>query len=434
VPASRSQGPRASSSNVHTEDRSMLRQIGDQNLSKVFAKILTNDEGGISRSQLARETGLSQATVTKAVKDLLGRDLLVEFDQEKVTRGGRPAIPLRVKKNRIHAIGIWIMGVSGADSGPYSKGKLVGVVTNLAAEIVERVEHPLEPQSLKEPDVLINKIVDLINQLGGKRRREIIGVGAALGGHIHRVNGEGEVRTAANLGWDNIPLGRLLRERTSFPRIVVENDVNALAIYEQWFGQGRDIDWFTVIWVGAGIGCGLVLNGELVHGGTGGAGELGHVVVEPKGEVCERCGGYGCLRTVASIAAILKAIRVQRSDISDVRGIIGAAKNRDKVVEEALERAGEALGRALSMVINIVNPIRVILSGPGVVPSERPGRDPVLFSDQFMDVMDATLRRHTFSNLYHDCKVLTRTYTDDQGAQGAASTVLRDFIAYPLGT
>ena len=212
-----------------------------------------------------------------------------------------------------------------------------------------------------------------------------MGIGIGVGGHVDgRV---GIVRESPILGWHDVPLGELVEAAVGLPA-VVENDVNALAVAEQWFGAGRDVDWFAVVTVGAGVGCGLVLDGTLVHGATGAAGELGHVTIDPAGAPCS-CGKRGCVETIATDGADPgRDPRRRRAGRREHDGRRRLAREGDAHCRAAFARAGDALGQAVALVANLVNPQRVVLSGEGIAAS-----------DLMLDALRASLARHAFSSV-----------------------------------
>jgi len=200
---------------------------------------------------------------------------------------------------------------------------------------------------------------------------------------------------------------------------VVENDVNALAVAEQWFGAGRDVDWFAVVTVGAGVGCGLVLDGGLVHGASGAAGELGHATIDPAGDLCT-CGKRGCVETIATDAAILTAIRAAGGPaVESMTAAAGLAREGDDHCRAAFARAGDALGQAVALLANLVNPQRVVLSGEGIAAS-----------DLMLDALRASLTRHAFSSVA-DVEIVTRPLADETWARGAATTVVQRLVSRP---
>ncbi|MBV9689362.1 MAG: ROK family protein [Ktedonobacteraceae bacterium] len=181
-------------------------------------------------------------------------------------------------------------------------------------------------------------------------------------------------------GWERIDIREYLEHRLKkkIP-IYLDNDANMGALGESRYGAGRDIANLVYVKVGMGIGAGLILNGQLYHG-TGSAGELGHLVVEEKGEVCN-CGNQGCLETVAAEPAIVKdaceglSLRASfpgstqipalagRIDKVNIAEVIEAANNSDKASQAALKRAGAWIGRALGAVINLISPAMILVDG-----------------------------------------------------------------------
>jgi predicted NBD/HSP70 family sugar kinase/biotin operon repressor len=371
--------------------------------AQVFALILT--KGPLSRSDVSRLTGLSQATITKAVKPMIASGYVIE-EQERAQGPGRPVIPLRASSDSHYVVGFKL-----------TAHELVGVVTNPQAEVLVSAHRSLEQPA---PEQAVGAIADLTEELLGARprfRARAEGLGVGLGGHVDERSGT--LRYSPLLGWRDVPLARMLEEATGLPT-VVENDVNALAVAEQWFGAGKDVPNFAVVTVGAGVGCGLVLDNDLFLGATGMAGELGHVAVVPDGEPC-RCGNRGCLETVASDDAILKAVRAGGARAATIAEAAALAREGDAAARRAFARAGEALGRGIAALLNLVNPARIVLSGEGVVAS-----------DLLLESLRLSLERHAFSSVAGDCEIVTRPLADETWARGAAANVLRHLIAGPV--
>ena len=130
----------------------------------------------------------------------------------------------------------------------------------------------------------------------------LMGVGVGLAGIVD--SAQGLVRQSPFFGWTDVPLRELIQDRVNVP-VYLDNDVNTLAFAEKWFGAGRGIDNFLVVTFGRGIGLGIVVNGQFLHGARGSAGEFGHTVIQPGGELCA-CGKRGCLEMYASEPAMLR--------------------------------------------------------------------------------------------------------------------------------
>ena len=370
--------------------------------ARVFAAVLT--KGPLSRRDIARLTGLSQSTITKAVKPLLEAGYVVEEPTD--ARGpGRPAVPLRVSGNRHYVVGVKI--------APH---EAIGVVTSPNAEVLGSARVALPSAGV---DDVVQTVAGLVSELRASRAEyaeHVDALGVALGGHVDgRI---GVLRYSPIFGWRDVPLAELLRAATGLPT-VVENDVNALAVAEQLFDAGRDVASFAVVTVGAGVGCGFVVDHELVHGSSGMAGEIGHVVVDPEGEAC-RCGNRGCLETIAADGAILAAIRRSGGPaLNNVGEAAVLARQGDEAAREAFSRAGTMLGRAIATLVNILDPSLVVLSGEGVAAS-----------DLLMDSLREELAARTFAEA--EPELVTRPLGDEMWARGAAANVLRHLISGPL--
>ena len=377
--------------------------VSDRAAADVFTAILSR--GPVSRRDVARLTGLSQSTITKAVKPMLAAGYLME-EREEAQGRGRPANPLRVSADRHYALGIKL-----------SPHEIVAVVVNPRAEVLASTRRGLPGRSV---DQVTSEIGSVVGELLGSQpefQARVEGLGLAVGG---LVDAQGTLRYSPLLGWRDVPLASMLEAATGL-YTVVENDVNTLAVEEQLFGAGRGVSTFAVVTVGAGVGCGLVVHGELVHGSGGMAGEIGHIAIDHEGELCA-CGNRGCLETIASDKAILGSIaRDGGPFLTSIGEAALLAREGDEKARAAFARAGEALGRALAMLANIVNPSRVVLSGEGVVAS-----------DLMMDHLAEALDRHTFANFAGIPEIVTRPLSDEMWAKGAAVNVLRHVIGQPL--
>jgi len=241
----------------------------------------------------------------------------------------------------------------------------------------------------------------------------VSGLGVSIGGHV---DGEaGSVRFSPDLGWTGeVRLAELVKHETGFDVVVVENDVNVLVDAEQWSGTGGRYRRFGVVKIGSGIGCGLSLHRGLERGATGAAGELGHVPYLGQGRTCV-CGNRGCLQTEASGNAILQTIQESgRQDISAIDLAADYARGGDEFVRMAFERAGEALGIGLAILLNLVNLEAVILCGDAALLKYEP----------YVGAARAVLYAHAFSTTAEDCELLVEARTEELEARGAASMAL----------
>lgn len=376
----------------------------EHHLGAVFEAVLTR--GPLSRRDAARLTGLSAASVTKLVKPMISHGYLIENVREAGVPG-RPQIPLQVDASRHHAVGIKLMD-----------GEIVGVVADLHAEV--QSSHRMKYRDTTPEGVLsaIDEMTGILLQRTPVERERLLGIGIGLGGHVNGATGV--VVESPFLGWRDVPLRQLVADRMNLP-VVIENDVNTLAVAEQWFGAGSSFPSFALVTIGVGVGCALVLDGQLWRGVSGAAGEFGHMVVDPEGPECH-CGKKGCLEAVVGDAAIAGAMSAAAGRrITKVSQVVVRAHAGDLDAQQVFTQAGLALGRAIAALLNLLNPPLVILSGEGITAS-----------DLFIDALRAELDRDAFSTTAGDCTVLVRPLPDETWARGAAATMLRHGVLRSL--
>lgn len=226
------------------------------------------------------------------------------------------------------------------------------------------------PTAAEYADEVCKNLLPLIIANGGVDKIRGIGVGAPNGNYY-----TGTIEFAPNLPWKGIlPLAAMFEERLGIPTALT-NDANAAAIGEMTYGAARGMKDFIMITLGTGVGSGIVINGQLVYGHDGFAGELGHVVVDPAGRQCG-CGRKGCLETYCSATGVARTAReflVARSEPSLLRNIpseeiqskdvYDAAVKGDKLALEIFEFTGKVLGTALANFVAFSSPEAIILFG-----------------------------------------------------------------------
>jgi glucokinase len=239
------------------------------------------------------------------------------------------------------------------------------------------------------------------------------------------VDAQGQlIRVAPNLHWHNVPLAKLLTRRLQIP-VVAVNDVQAGTMAVKEFGAGRGLRDFVCMFIGTGIGGGLVLRGELYNGAAGMAGEIGHMVVVARGGPRCGCGNRGCLEAVASRTAIVGRVvatmdkgrksvvrELCDGDLSRVRSRILAEAYRkgDKVVTEIIHDASEYIGIGAANLINILNPQAVILGG-GVIEA---------LGNRMLPRITKAAIAHTISASPDRVRIKDSGLGDDAGILGAA--------------
>lgn len=203
---------------------------------------------------------------------------------------------------------------------------------------------------------------------------DVLGIGVCSPGPLERETGL--VLFAPNLGWKNVYLGPILQEKTGITTYV-ENDANAAALAEKWFGAGRGVENMVYITVSTGVGSGIIINDRLYAGTHGTAGEVGHIVIEGDGPLCG-CGQRGCLESLASGTAIARMAKeaLQAGAESVIRDLVEgdldaisakvvgeAAKQGDKVAQEVLDKAFYYLSLGVVNVLNLFDPEVVVIGG-----------------------------------------------------------------------
>jgi glucokinase len=241
----------------------------------------------------------------------------------------------------------------------------------------------------------------------------------------------GVITDSPNLpGWHNIPLVDLISQQLAVP-VWLENDANAAALAEHRLGAGRGSRHMILVTIGTGIGGGLILDGRLYHGASGGAGEIGHMVVEPQGRVCG-CGRRGCLEAMASggalnatareIAAAAPAgavARIARREAvePDARILDEASESGDPTARAAIERAGTYLGAGLTNLVNVFNPEVIVIGGS------------VRKSALYLETAIAVLQRDAFAQHRKDVRIVEAALGDEAPAIGAALLALDNLAA-----
>lgn len=314
------------------------------------------DHESISRAEIARITGLTRATVSSIVSSFLDEDLLKRVGRGE-SIGGKAPVLLSLIADARYLIGINL-----------KQDKFVGAIINLRGEIKEEIAFSLGENDGQDAVDLIYQILD---HLLAKDWTPVVGVGVAAPGLINTK--EGVVISAVNLAWQDLPLAQLIRQRYQLP-VAILNDSQAAAIGEYVYGHEHKANKnLIVVSVRHGIGAGILIDGKLFQGDGGGAGEIGHVVVQKDGIPC-RCGKAGCLETVASSRAIVR--RAQElvpnsptSTLSKLRteitfeSVTEAFFSGDALAVEIIAEAGRYLGASVANLISILNIHNIILTG-----------------------------------------------------------------------
>jgi len=336
-------------------DHSKMREM---NLALILAYL--REEGTLSRSQLAKLTGLTKATVSSLVKELIERRFVREIGLASPVIG-RPSMGLELNPEAGLIIGAEI----GVDF-------ISVILTNFCAEILYRETiSTLDLQG--DQSAILAKAIALLRKTVGQAHalgNNLLGIGLGVPGLVDASSGV--LLFAPNLKWKDVPLRELLESEFPYP-VFVENEANMAALGESYFGAGQDAGFVLYVSAGVGMGGGIVINKQLLQGSSGFAGEIGHMTIEPAGKRCN-CGNTGCWETLVSQSAVFQRIqeaaaagmatvlkdRLDRLVFADV---VDAARQGDPAVLAALKETGSHLGIGIANLVNALNPEIVIFGG-----------------------------------------------------------------------
>ncbi|QKV98082.1 ROK family transcriptional regulator [Streptomyces sp. NA02950] len=329
-----------------------------RNLSLVLHTVAAR--GPLSRAAVAGEVGLTRAAVSTLVDELIRDGQLVELGPSWPGTVGRPGSALQLNERGPAGLGAEI----GVD-------RLAVCAVDLRGRIRARTEIAAANRD-RAPEPVLGQLADLVRQVAADAEGaglRPVGLTVAVPGLVARESSL--VVRAPNLGWEGVDIGPGLRAELPGLPLTVGNEANVGALAELWRG-GHDPVPRDFVHVSAeiGIGAAVVLDGQLLRGTHGFAGELGHVPVRPEGPECP-CGGRGCLERYAGEEAVLRAsgLSPEQADAEHpgpggrIALLAVRAAAGDRRVRRALREAGAALGIALAGTVNLLDPQKVVLGG-----------------------------------------------------------------------
>lgn len=370
----------------------------------------------ISRTDIAKITRLSGATVTKFIDNLIQTGLVRE-DGYSVSEGGRRPTLLKLVPEAGFVVGIDL----GASN-------LRAVVVNLEAEIVAKIVKKTSPNEGREKVFkrMIETVYEVIDA-SGVDKDKIKGIGIGISGVIDHQRGV--CLFCPNIkGWENVPVKKLVTEKFGF-EVSVDDSSRTAALAEHWCGLAPKVNNFIFVDVGVGVGSGIFANGQLYRGSRGTAGELGHITINKNGPRC-RCGNRGCLETLVSGPAIARRTRkrLEEGVVSLIEKMSGgdftritpeivaeAARKGDKLAFNIMEETGKYLGIGIANAVNLFNPELVIVGG-GISRAGAP----------FLDTVKRTVKARALHTALTSVDIKLSELGDTTAAQGAAILVLED--------
>lgn len=367
--------------------------------------------GPVTRLELSQSCGLSPATITNIVSELLLEGVVIESGMEE-SQGGRPRTILSINPEYGFLIGI--------DLG---ETHIQLVLLDLSFRPRDSLYQPLTAKTI---ETVVEQIVAGVQSLLKRTALSsdtVIGVGIGVPGVVR--HSEQVMVSAAGWGWQDVPLVALLKQQLDMP-IYVDNGAKAMAQAEMWFGAGRGDEDLAVLLIGTGVGAGVITRGQLYRGNTNSAGEWGHTVIELNGRPC-RCGSRGCLEAYVGAPHIIERLRgvapqshlLQEEDqVLVIPSIIKASRGHNTAAAWVMDETIQYLSAGIANLVNMFNPQVVVIGGwVGLQ-----------LGTHFLPQIQRITGRYALRQPFNDTTITLSQLGKDAIAMGAASLVLEGFF------
>ena len=385
---------------IHTAHFGTMRAINRQ-----IVLNYVRDRGPISRAEMARRTALQRSTISEIVDSLLVEGLIEEVGAGRST-GGRCPTLLALRASGAAALGI--------DIGP---ARTTVAACDLAGCVLEREEFETD----HDFEQTLRRAATAACRLLGRNPGQIEGLGVSLPGLVD--TSTGKLIYVPYFNWRDLDVARTLGAATGL-KVAVDNDANAAALAELWFGraevsEARD---FIMVFIAEGVGTGLIFDRQIYRGEGGVAGEFGHMVIGERAPVQCSCGGYDCWEAFASGRAAVERYARLVPDAWSARDLsfaqlIDRALDGEEAAREALRETARYLGKGISNLVVGFSPEVVIVGGAITRAWE-------LVSDILADAVKRSVRRDLPA-----ARITPSTIGDEASLMGALSLVLADKFA-----
>ena len=322
-------------------------------------------QGRISRSEITSITGWSKAKASQEIRSLVNKGFLVEIG-EGVSQGGRKPGLLRINTQLGYIVGIDIGAIN-----------LQIAMADVTGSVVQQRSEPTDVHL--RPESVLGRCSELITEMAIAQEvtpGQILGIGVGVPGPVDFAQG---VLVAPPLmpKWENFRIRGFFKEAFPSAFVVVDNDVNIMALGEQRAGDGANVDHFIFIKIGTGIGAGIISNGKIHRGSDGSAGDIGHICVDKKGPLCT-CGNIGCLEAMSAGPAIVsKAMEAAQNGTSPIlskmlklnggnlqaEDVNAACREGDQAALDIIRDSGHMVGDVLAGLVNFFNPSHIFIGG-----------------------------------------------------------------------
>lgn len=386
--------------------------------NRILIRSLIRDHGPISRKDLAGISGLTPAALTGIVRELIEDRTVVEVGAGK-SSGGRRPIYLTLNPSAGYVLACRLQ-----------KGYLVTALVDLKSNVVAQKEAVADTSSPEgTAKAVYDHFLDLLVQAGVPREKVSM-VSVASPGLIN--SRTGTIKRSVNLGWEDAPLGEHLAEAFGLP-VHVENVSNASALAEQLYGHGRGCHHLIYVGLSVGIGAGIILDGQIVGGALGYAGEVGHLAVTVEGGAPCRCGSRGCFEAYCGTGAVVEKIRagialglVSEKWVAALNGLdlsqaFQMLAEGEPYVKSVFAETAAIIGLVVANLINLYNPGVVVLGG-----------ELMKAGDEFLDLIRREASGRALGELGDEVRIVRSEMEADPGVMGAAAIALQKVFAQAL--
>lgn len=374
-----------------------------------------------TRSSIARQTRLSLVKISSILGELEKKEYIEKVGKTKTT-GGRPAYIFQLKPT----IGVSI-GVSIAPDC----FEILGIDGSKSVGIEERHPLALPADPEKHVDSIVEQVASVLKKKIARQPdgQPVVSIGIALPGMVDSRRGIWLLGLQVT-GITHINLAGMFEEQLQVP-VYIEDVSRTLTVLEMYRNRGKKIRDFVLVYIGLGLGTGIVINGRIYRGFHGLAGEIGHIEHADNTYRCS-CNSVGCLETVVSTAGILRVFQdrlkegvrssLQKTTIENGPGlsleeILAAADGGDRVAQSTLGEIGVFLGDACATLIKLFNPQALIISGPGSI-----------FKEYFRDPLQQVIQQRVLPEMLEDYQTVFADYRANHEARGAALLAMKCYL------
>ncbi|MCW2920036.1 MAG: family transcription regulator [Actinomycetia bacterium] len=359
-----------------------------------------------SRQDLSQSTGLSPASVSNVIRELIDEGIVIEAGSVN-SDGGRPRVLLQMNSGYGYVIGV--------DVG---ETRIRVELFDLTMTELAKADFPLDPRE-HGVEVVVDRILAGLTAVlagAGVDSSAILGVGIGVPGVVEQ--GPEVLVHGQTYGWDAVPLERLLRTGTDLP-LHIDNGAKTMGQAELWFGAGRGAQHAVVGLIGSGVGASIISHGSTHRGSTSSAGEWGHTTVMVGGRAC-RCGSYGCLEAYVGAEAILEryGLALPGNDQESALAALIDKATTSAAAADVLDQTVLYLGAGIADLINLFNPERIILGGWAGL----------LLGAQWLPEIREAARRHSLRHPFTETSIELCRLGPDAVALGAATLPVERFL------